>query len=367
MPYPDSGEEAHAARAPTPDDVGRGRGACSRGAQRPDRLLRRALTLTHLYVVAFIVGTFDVTFAVAYQALLVAMVNRKDYLAANSLLNGTRSLAEVVGLALGGTLGGLLTAPVALQLNAVSFVVSGSQLARIHPSSPHLTPPAHAASAAGSTGSAATRWCGRYCCPRPRRTSSPSSANALLVLYASRTLGLNPTVIGLVFGAGAVGGVISAATCSRVERRLGLGRVVLLTAFAFPLAMLLYPAARGSTLSAALVLGAGEFLAAIAALWLDISVGVVFAQEIPDQLRSRVAGAYRTVNHGIRPVGALLGGVLGTHWATVRPAHQRHRRHRRAVPPAPPGQRHPTAPERAQPLRDGTQSAHGGVPPSPSR
>jgi len=74
------------------------------------------LTLTHLYVVAFIVGTFDVTFAVAYQALLVAMVNRKDYLAANSLLNGTRSLAEVVGLALGGTLGGLLTAPVALQL-----------------------------------------------------------------------------------------------------------------------------------------------------------------------------------------------------------------------------------------------------------
>jgi len=112
------------------------------------------LTLTHLYVVAFIVGTFDVTFAVAYQALLVAMVNRKDYLAANSLLNGTRSLAEVVGLALGGTLDGLLTAPVALQLNAVSFAVSGSQLARIHPSSPHLTPPAHAASA-GPTGPAA--------------------------------------------------------------------------------------------------------------------------------------------------------------------------------------------------------------------
>lgn len=71
--------------------------------------------LDTLYVVAFIVGTFDVTFAVAYPALLVAMVNRKDYLAANSLLNGTRSLAEVVGVALGGTLGGLLTAPVALQ------------------------------------------------------------------------------------------------------------------------------------------------------------------------------------------------------------------------------------------------------------
>lgn len=60
------------------------------------------LTLTQLSVVAFVVGTLDVTFAVAYQALLVAMVNRKDYLAANSLLNGSRSLAEVIGLVLGG-------------------------------------------------------------------------------------------------------------------------------------------------------------------------------------------------------------------------------------------------------------------------
>lgn len=60
------------------------------------------------------------------------------------------------------------------------------------------------------------------------------------------------------------------------------------------------------------MLAGGEFLAAGAALWLDISIGAVFAQDIPDQLRSRVAGAYRTVNHGIRPVGALLGGFLGT-------------------------------------------------------
>jgi hypothetical protein len=89
-----------------------------------------------LYVVAFVVGTFDVTFAVAYQALLVSIVRRRDYLAANSLLNGSRSLAQVIGLALGGALVGLLTAPGALVLNALSFVVSGTQLARIHPPEP---------------------------------------------------------------------------------------------------------------------------------------------------------------------------------------------------------------------------------------
>ncbi len=271
------------------------------------------LSLTHLYIVAFIVGTLDVAFAVAYQALLVAMVNRKDYLAANSLLNGTRSLAEVVGLALGGTLVGLLTAPVALVLNALSFVVSGTQLARIHPAEP----PGDASKSRGIAGG--VTWIRGNPAVRTLLLSTGTTnlfafiGNALLVLYASQTLGLSPAVIGVVFGAGAVGGVIGAATCSRVEQRVGLGRAVLIAAFAFPTAMLLYPAARGSTLTAALLLGAGEFLAAVAALWLDISIGAVFAQQIPDHLRSRVAGAYRTVNHGIRPVGALLGGFLGTH------------------------------------------------------
>lgn len=279
----------------------------------PVAYLAGHLTGTHLYVVAFVVGTFDVAFAVAYQALLVAMVPRKDYLAANSLLNGTRSLAEVVGLALGGALISLLTAPVALVLNAVSFVVSGTQLVRIHPAEPPGDTSTSGGVAGGMTwirGSPVVRtlllWTGTT-------NLFAFIGNALLVLYASQTLELSPTIIGLVFGAGAVGGVIGAATCSRVERRVGLGRAVLIAAFILPAAMLLYPAARGNTLTAALLLGAGEFLAAMAALWLDISIGAVFAQQIPDQLRSRVAGASRTINHGIRPLGALLGGFLGAH------------------------------------------------------
>jgi predicted MFS family arabinose efflux permease len=34
---------------------------------------------------------------------------------------------------------------------------------------------------------------------------------------------------------------------------------------------------------------------------------------IPDGMRSRVAGAFSTVNYGVRPFGALLGGVLAGH------------------------------------------------------
>ena len=44
---------------------------------------------------------------------------------------------------------------------------------------------------------------------------------------------------------------------------------------------------------------------------LDISIGTIFAALIPDRLRARVSGAYTVINYGVRPVGAVLGGVLG--------------------------------------------------------
>jgi predicted MFS family arabinose efflux permease len=40
-------------------------------------------------------------------------------------------------------------------------------------------------------------------------------------------------------------------------------------------------------------------------------MGAVHAALVPDALRSRVSGAWRTLNHGIRPIGALAGGYLG--------------------------------------------------------
>ena len=51
---------------------------------------------------------------------------------------------------------------------------------------------------------------------------------------------------------------------------------------------------------------------------LDISGGAIFSAVVPDRLRSRVAGAYAVVNYGVRPLGALVGGTLGT-WIGLRP------------------------------------------------
>jgi MFS family permease len=269
------------------------------------------LTLVHLYVVAFVVGSFDVLFFVSYNAMTVALVRRHEYVQANALLNGSRSLAGVLGLTLGGTLVAVLTAPGALLVDAVSFLYSGVQIARTDPTEPPGDPTQSHGVSHGA------RWIAGNPLVRAMLASTATVnlftfiGSAILVLYASHTLHLRPALIGLAFGAGAVGGVVGAVTARRLEHRIGLGPAFVVGSFLFPLPWLLFPAAHGP---AALILGmlaAGEFASSVGVIWLDIAAAAIFAQEIPHHLRSRVAGAYRTVNYGVRPLGAVIGGLLG--------------------------------------------------------
>jgi MFS family permease len=269
------------------------------------------LTLVHLYAVAFVVGTLDVVFFVSYNAMIVALVRRHEYVEANALLNGSRSLAGVLGLTLGGTLVAALTAPGALLVDAVSFLYSGIQIARTDPTEPPSDPTQSHGVSSGA------RWIAANPLVRAMLASTATVnlftflGNAILVLYATETLHLGPTLIGVAFGAGAVGGVVGAVTARRLEHRIGLGRAFVVGSFLFPLPWLLFPAAHGAEAVVVGFLVAGEFASSVGVIWLDVAAGAIFAQEIPEHLRSRVAGAYRTVNYGVRPLGAVIGGFLG--------------------------------------------------------
>jgi len=60
-----------------------------------------------------------------------------------------------------------------------------------------------------------------------------------------------------------------------------------------------------------------EFGCGFGVMMLDISAGAIAAAVVPDRLRSRVSGAYMVVNYGVRPLGALVGGALGS-WIGLR-------------------------------------------------
>ena len=57
---------------------------------------------------------------------------------------------------------------------------------------------------------------------------------------------------------------------------------------------------------------AGEFLASVGVMIFDVNQNALLAMLMPEHLRSRLVGAYRFVNYGTRPVGALIGGALGS-------------------------------------------------------
>ena len=64
------------------------------------------------------------------------------------------------------------------------------------------------------------------------------------------------------------------------------------------------------TLILALLFGS-EFGAGLGVMILDINVGAIIYARTPDRIRARAAGAFRFINYGVRPVGALFGGLLG--------------------------------------------------------
>jgi MFS family permease len=274
--------------------------------------LLHILTLVHLFLVALLAGAFGVFFNVSTQSLFVSMVPREQYPQGQSLLHGSRAFSYVTGPALGGILVQLLSGPIALVVDAVSFIVSAASLLRISPTEPPASPRESGQLLAGVRfvfGNPIMRAC-------LGATAMINLFNfafsALYILFAVRDLHVVPGELGLILGGAAVGSLLASLITSRLSRRIGIGPAFILGCIVFPAPLLLVPFARGPHAVILVILFVAEFLSGVGVMVLDIAVGTVFAGLIPNELRSRVSGAYTVVNYGVRPVGALLGGFLGT-------------------------------------------------------
>ncbi|WP_020118872.1 MFS transporter [Streptomyces canus] len=271
-----------------------------------------ALTFTQLYAVALGIGALTVLFDVCNTILFVSLIPAERYIEGNSLVNGSRAMSFVAGPSAGGLLVQLLTAPLALLADAVTYLASACCLARITPVEPPAVPPAKGHFTAG------LRWIFRS---RVMRATFAGSAtvqffnfifHTLFVLYATTELGLSAGVLGSVLGVGAIGGLVGAALTGRLVRRVGVGPAVVIGFAAFPVPLLLVPLADGPDALILSLLFLAEFGSCVGAMIVDISLGSLQTALIPHALRARVNGAYRTLTHGVRPLGALAGGALGT-------------------------------------------------------
>ena len=274
-----------------------------------------SLSLLQLMAVALVAGIGRTLSQTAYAPFFASLVNRDQYVEANSLLSTTRSGSFVAGPALGGALIQALGAPVAMVLDTASFAFSGLMISRVRvterpPADRSQTLVRHAVQAFGYLWRHPYMAASLRCCTTLNFFSF--LAAALVVLYASRSLGLTAGAIGLAFGVGAVGGLVGAMLAGRIARWIGAGHTIAVGAVLFSAPYAIIPLASGPDWTMVVLLALVEAISGFGIMLFDINIMALQTAVVHDDLRSRVSGAFATVNYGIRPLGALVGGGLGS-------------------------------------------------------
>jgi MFS family permease len=273
------------------------------------------LSVGLLCAIGFMAMTATVFFDVADQSYVPALVGRDGLVGANARLEASRSAGQIGGPGLAGLLVQLVTPASAIALNIATYLASAACLLRIETAEPpqavveRRSLPADIAEG--------LRFVARHPLIRPLALCaliwnlSWFNLITVLVLFATREIGISPAAFGMVLSAQGVGALFGAVLASRLGRRLGTGAAILLgpsiCAFGTPLIACAAPGATGLPL-----LMAGQFLIGLGpAIWVVTQLSLRQAIT-PDHLRGRVNATIRFITFGARPIGAALGGVLGS-------------------------------------------------------
>jgi predicted MFS family arabinose efflux permease len=140
---------------------------------------------------------------------------------------------------------------------------------------------------------------------------------ALLVLFLVRVVGLTPGAVGLLAAVPGVGGILGALLTGRITTRFGTARaLVLSTLCAVPFGLLIPLTGPGPRLAFYV---AGSLLAYTGIAVGNIIIAAFRQSYSPPGMCGRVTATMRFLIFGTSPLGALLGGSLGT-WLGVRDA-----------------------------------------------
>lgn len=278
------------------------------------------LSIGQLFAVALLHGIATVFFDIAYQSYLPSLVTRDDLMEGNAKLQASQSVAQVAGPTFGGFLVQLFTAPVAVLADAVSFLLSAICVGAIRTPEPPPERPEqrHLGKEIGEGLGFVLRH------PILRMIAGSTGTGnffnsvfaAVVVVFLVRTLHLSAGTIGVLMSAGSIGGIIGALTASAVARRIGQARIVWLSlAVTTPFGLLIPLTQPGGGLAFYVV---GYFAFSYGVVVYNVAQ-VSFRQALcPARLLGRMNATMRFLVWGTMPLGALLGGALGT-WIGLRP------------------------------------------------
>jgi predicted MFS family arabinose efflux permease len=265
-------------------------------------------------MVAALAGALTIVFDSAYQSYLPSLVRRDQLVEGNRKLALSSATAEIIGPGMTGLLVQILTAPIAILLDAASFAVSAASIVAIRRKEPAAEHTAHQPFWHGAAAGFRTIAAHPLLRPLALRTVTVSVAagffTTLYVLYAIDYLRLTPAILGLLIALGGAGNLFGALISERVVERFGLGRAMIGSHLLVGGMWLLIPLARGEWYVAAAFLGASQLFGDMAYPVYDIHEVTLRQSVTPPEVLGRVNACMQMLFKGIWPVGAIAGGLV---------------------------------------------------------
>jgi predicted MFS family arabinose efflux permease len=275
----------------------------------------RVLHMRQLYIVVVLAGILTVFFDVAYQSYLPSLVERPRVLEGNSKLALSSSMAEIAGPGLTGVLVQLITAPMAILVDALSFLWSASMVWLIR--KPEPIPAPQAEPHLWQELAAGLRTVAGH--PVQRAISRHAATGgffigfflSLYLLYAIRYLRISPAVLGVVIAAGGTANMLGVLLAGRLVRRFGVGSMLIGSILLIGVATLMVPLAHGSVLTATVFLVAAQ-LGDVG--WPIYNINeLTLRQAITSKdLLGRVNAVMQMLTRGVFPLGSFCGGALAS-------------------------------------------------------
>jgi Na+/melibiose symporter-like transporter len=267
-------------------------------------------------VIVLIVSVLTVFFDVAYRSYLPSLVRREELVEGNSKLQASASVSEFSGFGVAGVLVQLLSAPGAIAIDAVSFLVSAFSLATIRHEEPRAVPSAGRQGTWHEIGEGL-----RLVRDNPIfRTLAGvtgtwylfrSVLGATIMIFITRELGVSPAVQGVIYSIGGVSSLFGAVLAERVTRRWGVGPTMLWMLLLTVVSSIFVPLASGPLAIVVILLVVQQIFGDGAATLYEIDQVSLLQASTPDRLLGRMNASIRFIEWSTMLLGLLLGGVLG--------------------------------------------------------
>lgn len=274
------------------------------------------LAIEVLYVVGFLCGMANVVGGAAYQVLIAQMAGRRRLVEANAKISLGETGSALVGPGFAGLLIQALTAPFAIIVDAITFLGGALILRRLRVPNdvPHPGPResvrdeiveglklVHGHPTLWSLALIAGAW-----------QLLHHAQLAVLILFATRDLGLSAGAIGLVYVFGGLGCVIAAANAERLGARFGVGPMIVYALTATAIAWQCYGFVGGGPVAAMVLLGLAMLLCDFGAVTWGIQYLSLRQAITPDRLLGRMTATMRFLTVAAAPLGSLAGGAVAT-------------------------------------------------------